>query len=357
MRRKLKITFILIFVAVNFILVLAMIFCAYSIFYTPRFHPNISFFGMIFPAFALLNFAFVVFWLIVKRRFVFIPVMGLMTCGWALRTFFPINFARSQSGANLKVVTYNIMNMLDVPKNALPEDNPIVRYLIDSDADIICLQEAHHIGDEQNMRLLHETYPYIENVISASNFMAILSKHPILETVNLYDSTVENRTFAFKVKFEEDTLLVINNHFESFRLNDEDKAEYVDMIEHPQETAENRSFIPLMKKVVAATAKRAPQADYLDAYVRDCNEKNIILCGDFNDTPLSYVHRVMTRHLNDAYTRGGNGYGNTYNRNGMYFRIDNILVSDNMTPCFTVVDKSIDTSDHYPLVSWLKLTK
>ena len=80
----------------------------------------------------------------------------------------------------------------------------------------------------------------------------------------------------------------------------------------------------------------------------------MIVCGDFNTSPISYTHRRLTEYLNDAYTRTGNGVGNSYNRSGMYFRIDNILVSPDITPYGAIVDKSIKTSDHYPIFCFIK---
>ena len=39
----------------------------------------------------------------------------------------------------------------------------------------------------------------------------------------------------------------------------------------------------------------------------------------------------------------------------MYFRIDNILISENITPYKAKVDKSIRESDHYPIFCSLEL--
>ena len=59
------------------------------------------------------------------------------------------------------------------------------------------------------------------------------------------------------------------------------------------------------------------------------------------------------RNLKDAYTMSGNGPGLSYNRSGMYFRIDNIFISDSWKPYGATVDRSIKESDHYPIYCYL----
>ena len=81
----------------------------------------------------------------------------------------------------------------------------------------------------------------------------------------------------------------------------------------------------------------------------------IIVCGDFNDTPISYTHRTIAQDLDDAFTQSGRGLGISYNQNRFYFRIDNILTSKNLRAYNCTVDRSIKESDHYPI--WCYITK
>ena len=103
-------------------------------------------------------------------------------------------------------------------------------------------------------------------------------------------------------------------------------------------------------------ARRAPQADAVATFVKKHLDKNIpvILCGDFNDNPISYSYYTISKVLNDSYKSSGNGIGWTYNENRMYFRIDHIFASNEFEPYGAKVDKSIKNSDHYPIYCWLK---
>lgn len=358
MKKRIKYTFIFTFIAINLMMIMAMIFCAYSSYISPHTHPNVSYFGMMFPGVLVLNVLFIPFWLIVKKRFVCVPIVGLLTCASAIRAYCPINFFVDEEGADLKIVSYNVMAMGDSTKHNKPGENPIVLYLLEQDADIVCTQESWNLDHGTNFDTLRTVYPYIDLTTTHKNVMGILSKHPILDITSLdKEEDVRMRTIAYHIKVGEDTVLVLNNHFESFKLHDDEKENYEEIIYHPDNGDNEQKIDSLLRKVVGANSVRALQVDWLANYVNNSKEKYIILCGDFNDNPISYTHLRMTERLNDAYTRGGNGPGWSYNRNHMYFRIDNILVSENIEACKAKVDDSISVSDHYPIISWLKLNK
>ena len=74
----------------------------------------------------------------------------------------------------------------------------------------------------------------------------------------------------------------------------------------------------------------------------------MILCGDFNDTPLSYTYRQLSRKLTDSFIEKGRGIGNTYIGEFPSFRIDYVLHSPTLyTVGYTRED--ITLSDHYPI--------
>ena len=83
--------------------------------------------------------------------------------------------------------------------------------------------------------------------------------------------------------------------------------------------------------------------------------KYMIVCGDFNDTPLSYSHHVFNRFMTDAYAKSGVGMGITYHEHRLYYRIDHIFCSRNITPLYTWIDRIQKDSDHYPVISKIRL--
>lgn len=334
-----------------------MNFCAYTGYLNPAEHPNYSYFDLAFPAFLFADACFVLFWLIVKWKLVLLPLLGMLLCAHSVRTYFPINIPHEVPDGAIKILSYNVMNFGGGPMDKTDlKDNPIVDYILNSDADIVCIQEGTVVGHEQLVAILSKKYPYIQQgAADGCHYNVCISKHPIIEAKNIPYESKTNKSYAYTVVIGEDTLLVVNNHFESYKLKDGDKKDYKDIIMHPKDDSNKEKYGSLIHKLIAANEVRGPQADRVAEYIDSIPCKYKIACGDFNDSPLSYTHRRMTRTLNDAYTRSGFGPGISFHTDGMFFRIDNILVSDNIETYQTKVDNSIDKSDHYPIVSYLIL--
>ncbi|MFH0999552.1 MAG: endonuclease/exonuclease/phosphatase family protein, partial [Bacteroidota bacterium] len=75
----------------------------------------------------------------------------------------------------------------------------------------------------------------------------------------------------------------------------------------------------------------------------------VIVCGDFNDTPVSYTYHKMRGQLTDAFINAGNGFGNTYERKIASFRIDYIFHSPEFDSKNFKVPHLL-YSDHFPVV-------
>jgi endonuclease/exonuclease/phosphatase family metal-dependent hydrolase len=168
--------------------------------------------------------------------------------------------------------------------------------------------------------------------------------------------SVGNGSVAYYLKVQDDTVIVINNHLEGTHLSNEDRANYKRMIRGKMEkdTVKTEAFF-LLKKLGRYAAKRAPEADAVHAYIEAHREYPIIVCGDFNDSPISYSRRTIAQGLTDCYKETGCGIGLSYNQKGFFVRIDHILCSDHFKPYNCTVDNKMDASDHYPIICNLKL--
>ncbi len=255
-------------------------------------------------------------------------------------------------------MSYNVMNFGEsIVTDSQAMANPVVNYIINSNADIVCIQEGPVVGHPRLKERLNTIYPYIQEGLEDAHINICLSKHPIIDSQIIPYESNTNRSFAYKILIGKDTVLLINNHFESYHLHDEDKEEYKDLIKHPRAKDNPLHFDSLTSKLISVNKVRGLQVDKVAEYVDSVQCKYKIVCGDFNEPSISYSHRRLTRNLNDAYTRAGNGPGISFHENGMYFRIDNILVSPNITPYQSKVDNSISESDHYPIISHLFLNE
>ncbi len=341
-----------------------MLVCAYSVYLPPYKYPNWSYIGMLLPGFIIGSVVFIVIWIVLKRKLCLISIAGLIACGASIRDYCPINILQGEPrGKSFKIMSYNVLSFANYDFDG--HQTEIVDYITGSSADIVCLQEVSNIRNEHIYSTLSATYPYIEVGDSTETNCAILSKYPVLSLELVTFGTPSSSCYLYDVQIGSDTIKVANCHLESYQLNDDDKQMYKQIIKGTNPLDDNDelgteynihdSFWWLEGKLAKANAARALQADSLSSLIDRIQNKYIILCGDLNDSPISYAHKTLTKKLNDAYTRSGNGPGWSYNRNGMYFRIDNILISDGFNPFGAKVDKTVCESDHYPIFCVLEM--
>ena len=111
----------------------------------------------------------------------------------------------------------------------------------------------------------------------------------------------------------------------------------------------------LLVTLSESATKRAPQIDAVCRYIDEHRQYPILLCGDFNDNPISYSRHRIAERLTDCFVTTGKGLGLSYNQKGFPFRIDHIFCSDDLTPYQCHVDAKIDASDHYPIICSFKI--
>ena len=341
--------------AVNALFVGMLILSAYSPYLQPKIHPIASCLGLAFPIFLAVNICFTLFWVIISYRYALLPVIGFLVCIPQIRTYIPINSTvETIPDGSIKFLSYNVMGFNNLEKKE--GKNPILSYLADSEADIICLQEynstkiKNFLTDEDIIKAL-KAYPShsIHNPERGGSQLACFSKFPILSARPIKYESTYNGSMQYTLKVNEDTITLINNHLESNKLTKEDKVIYEDMIKDPNAKKVKTGLRQLIKKLAEASAIRSSQADSVAVAIANSKYPTIITCGDFNDASISYTHRILTQQLDDAFTQSGRGLGISYNLNKFYFRIDNILISPNQKAYNCTVDRSIKDSDHYPI--------
>lgn len=352
MKSKVGHVFLVSFIIINALVVLAMIVSAYSSFLPPQNYPNWSYLGLFFPVFLVLTILFVPFWLVVNFRYVFIPLLGLLSCYWAVRAYFPINLPCELSHPTVKVMSYNTMMFGNVSKVKW-EGNPVAEYINASGADIVCLQEVGGLKDAMDKGLVRfDDYPYCVLDSNKRDGLACLSKYPILSSKKIdYYSRGKNCSYAYEILIGIDTVLLVNNHFESYRLSAEDKQQYKDLIKNADEIDVEGNYDALTSKLVASNKIKGLQVDAVASFIDENVDiyDYVIVCGDFNDSPISYAHHRFSKHLDDAFTVAGNGLGFSYRHSGMFFRLDHILVSESVKVYDSYVDGDVDASDHQPI--------
>ena len=348
--------------AVNLLLAVVLIGCAYSPLLPVADMPLLSLSGLAMPFVLGANLLFFVVWLLLYRPFMLIPLFTCFICLPPIRSFVPVNLRHQQAPASaIKLMSYNILST-NLTAASAHKDNPMVAYLESSGADIICLQEFPYAtlkrGKNGADKLL-AAYPYKSYLKSddtevKAHFLGCLSKYPILSVDNLEFNSSSNGCGKYRILYGTDTLVIYNCHLQSNGLNDGHKSTYEQLLTNPKDHIKSATTKELVKKLRDSAVKRAEQVDVIIADMQRETSPYIIVCGDFNDSPISYTCKELSKKLTNAYTVSGNGPGFSYNRHKLFYRIDHIFHSDAFSSYRCVVDRSIDTSDHYPISCYLQ---
>lgn len=318
-----------------------------------------AFLGLGFPFIFALMLLVTLYWLLRMRWQMLLILLGVYVLSWgSISAYFPINRSanlhsvamhRDEGKSLLRVLSYNVALFGYIPHSA-SKPNKVLLYLKSSEADIICLQEAApwSLSEEQIKNYLKKEYPHSKLIRSqgGGSYLMLLSRYPILEGKRLEINSVTNGAAAFTLDIEGKRTEVINVHLESFRLNNKIGKEYLDM-------ATKGNFFTLedlfASKFAPAFHAHNVQANIVREYIRSLGHDRVIVCGDFNDTPVSYTLGKIGEGLQNAYTAAGNGLGFSFRSRLFKVRIDHILLGKPFRPVYTVVDKSARGSDHYPI--------
>lgn len=323
----------------------------------PAAHPTLSALGLFFPIFLLLNLGFLVFWVLFRWRMVAIPIVGYAVAYFPLRTYIPLNMRQEPPEGAIKVLSYNVQGFAGSVEGGIDAAKAIRDYVRASKADIVCVQEAATVGHPGH-KMLDSLYAHSQHFLvgaNQQNAVAIYTRYPIVRSERIDYPSAGNGSVATFLRIGRDTVVVVNNHFESTHLSLDVRERYKEMLkgEMARDTARAESR-RLLERLSASTQLRAPQADSVHAYVcRLLGRYPVILCGDFNDSPISYTHRTVADGLTDCYVSAGRGLGVSFNQEGFYVRIDNMMCSEEFQPYSCRIDDGPEYSDHYPIVCWL----
>ncbi len=252
----------------------------------------------------------------------------------------------------VKILSYNVRSFYDVEGGSSVDQ---VAALIDSLApDIICLQEF-------NPRLaeLSDRFAAVSEKYHAARFglpadkrspQMILSKYRIVRSGVLL--LPESSVWA-DLAVGDDTVRVFNNHLRSTSIKAADN-DYITGHEFIGDTARETKFRSIAGRLRYNGVLRAAQVDSIAGTMRGMPQRRKIVCGDFNDTPMSYVYRKMARGMNDAFAECGEGYSYTYRGFFDMLRIDYVLASPDLQMLSYEVPH-FGCSDHYPVAVRFKI--
>jgi len=298
------------------------------------------------PILIAIDICLIVLWLILKRWYwALMPFIAVLCCLGYIGTFF-----RLGSGApdtidklGLKICTYNVGGFGKEASNYISQD--ILSELKNQHADIVCFQEyREHSGDINNTERYKEEFPY---AAMGNKDMIIFSRFPITGSKNIQFEETNNSSMYADINVNGKMLRVFNVHMQTTGVNrtlyKAGKASA-----QGQKVESSKVLKAIYGNYMLDLMIRAGQANQVATEVRQ-SEYPVVLCGDFNDVPYSYVYNTLKGDLKDGFCDKGGGWMWTF-RGKKAFRIDYIFY-DKSIPGVSYYKKELTYSDHIPVFS------
>lgn len=299
------------------------------------------------PIIYLLDILVMLYWVVRWRWFHVLAMAIMVVLGlFYLSRYYNIEFDRQyvtsyNERAYTKIMTYNVHE---------GRNEGFVDYISNHNPDIICVQEMT-IGCD-NWNKLTKTYKttYKPNVAKGGN--QILSKFDIIDSGGVGELPRRTATWA-DLKIGKDTVRVVSLHLQSTSIRPED-TNFIEGHGYINDDNRETKLRSIVGRLVENNKKRAVQAEMVADFLAKAPYKKIV-CGDFNDVPLSYTYSTIASDLNDTFAEAAVGFAYTFNIRYRLLRIDNILVSPTIEVSSYEVDNNVDLSDHFPVISRMKI--
>lgn len=256
--------------------------------------------GLAAPAIYVATVILALYWVIRWRLLRAGTILALVVIGlFKVSLFYKPEFRRSYGEESydrraFKVMTYNVRSFFGESGASNVDD--IVRLIGEYDPDIVCMQEfnARLAEKSDDFALLDEKYESAafgrtqapDSLYGASLF--ILSKYRILRSGIVL---TPNTSVWADLLIGDDTVRVFNNHLRSTAIKAADN-EYITNRDFISDTAREVKIRSIVSRLRENSILRAAQVDSIADVIADARARCIV-CGDFNDTPMSYVYRTM----------------------------------------------------------------
>jgi endonuclease/exonuclease/phosphatase family metal-dependent hydrolase len=354
-----------------------LICCAAASFVSPQLAKYLAVFSMTSPFAIIANVLLVLFWLFFARRKwrVIVPLLALGFSYRIIPSVFGLHpFAQQEIAAGpgrLKVMHWNVhgMGIFDRPADRTTDDK-IIDKIKEESPDILCLTEYYTVYNNAmkpySTRFIEECgykeYRFrYDNTLGVKIFLGIgiFSRYPIsnYQTHPLHtrsDGQVDVHLVQCDLQLPQGARIrLFATHLQSFTLSDNEKTYLREVSRRDSSLPVNRSK-SFIRRFGDAYVKRSIQADSA-AMIISRSPYPVILCGDFNDLPASYVYERMQGDLQDAFEEKGFGIGHTYNLLAPTLRIDYIFYQKSTFRLLGFHSPRTTLSDHNPVIANFEL--
>jgi vancomycin resistance protein VanJ len=275
-----------------------------------------------------------VYFLIKRSRWVWLPAGVLLLFLVLVHGIFSIGIWKGTKGQkpDARIISYNVKALGYYTRGSNYQQNfaALSSWLEREQPDIVCLQETVPTHFSRVLPSYHRYFSGKETREKDSLGLFIISRFPIVASGKLeFAFNSFNRLIWADVVINNDTVKIINVHLKSYNF---DKT----------------SRLNKYKSIRSALIARSYHAKLIRKFIERSYYK-VILCGDFNETPHSYVYQTLSESMNNAYEEAGFGYSYSYRFIGMPVRIDHIFADPAIAFEHYRTHYEVTWSDHFPI--------
>lgn len=351
----------------NWFAIAGLFFACIAPYVSPAVFWPLAFFGLMHPAFVLLNLIFLLLWTLRRRKQAFYTLAILLfSIPWYGKQFhFHFGTPAATPASAFKFMSYNV-RLFD-RYNWTKDKNTRSRMfalLKREMPDVLNLQEFfnQNSGAYRNLdtlkKLLGFEYVHEEYTLSLKdNHFGVVtfSKFPIVNVGKIVFNTRNNNICIYTdLLINGDTVRIYNMHLQSISFGFADLHFLNQVYSGEDADAEIENSKNILRRMKRAFMKRAHQSESIAKHMAACPYK-LIVCGDFNDTPISYSYNTISDGLQDAFLESGSGFGKSFENPFPFPRIDYILHSFSMKAFEFRTIQQEGMSDHYPIVCKIAL--
>lgn len=319
-------------------------------------------FGLLFVPIAILNVVFLILSIRKGSRSFLISLLALLPSLIFIGRYFQFSSGAAERGSEtVKILTYNVGHFAlgrspefkDEGGRAACADS-VVKFIMQSDADIVCLQEVNLPGEYDVSRFFRKRFPgynvgYFMFVTDKGSYGNVtLSKFPIARKGKLTFDRSSNMAIFTDLKVREGSeIRVYNCHFESYNVS-------LARLKKSVTDKDGELMWETEEKMKKSIRRRPEQVDKVMSDIEGCTLETIVT-GDFNDNPMSYTYNRLKKGRDDSFVEAGKGFGATYSFLWPFIRIDYILYPSHFSAVSHTVPR-VRYSDHYPVFAEINLT-
>ena len=296
------------------------------------------------PLLIAANAVFLIYWLVRLRfHWALMPLITLLCCIPYIGTIFQIGSTDEKADvkSGIKFATYNVARFSGETTGFIAQD--VLSEMKRQKVDIVCFREYNDCsGDKKNSDSYKDYFPHSA---FGNNDMVIYSRYPIVNKKNIDFEQTNNSAMWVEVNVNDNIYRVYNVHLETTGINGA-LHQASKMAKNGVEVQGNALVNAIYGNYTLGMIARSGQANMLAMDMRE-SEAPVIVCGDFNDVPYSYVYNTMLGDKIDGFKECGSGFMYTY-RGDKKVRIDYIFHEKGLEG-LSYYKKELSYSDLYPV--------